>query len=88
METFGIYEEPLRAILHEVGAFLPRLLVATLVVLGGWLLARIARFAVAKALRAVNFNVLTERSGLDGFLRQGGYEGGPPPSSPVSPTGW
>jgi len=27
---------------------------------------------VVKALRAVNFHVLTERSGLDGFLRQGG----------------
>ena len=35
-------------------------------------LAKIARFAVTKALRAVNFNILTERAGLDYFLRQGG----------------
>jgi hypothetical protein len=32
------------------------------------------RFAVVKALRAINFNVLTERAGIDGFLRQGGGE--------------
>jgi flagellar biosynthesis protein FliQ len=31
-----------------------------------------ARFAVVKTLRAINFNVLTERAGLDEFLRQGG----------------
>ena len=38
----------------------------------GWLLAKAARFALVKALRAINFNVLTERAGLDEFLRQGG----------------
>ncbi|MBU2289185.1 MAG: hypothetical protein KKC85_22545, partial [Gammaproteobacteria bacterium] len=75
MESFGIQLEPLRAILFQIGAFLPRLLIAIVVVIGGWLLAKVARFAIAKALRAINFNVLTERSGLDGFLRQGGVAG-------------
>ena len=42
------------------------------VLIGGWLLAKAARFAVVKALRAINFNVLTERAGIDGFLEQGG----------------
>ena len=28
METFGIYQEPIRAILSQIGAFLPRLLIA------------------------------------------------------------
>jgi hypothetical protein len=36
------------------------------------MLAKLARFAVIKALRAINFNVLTERAGMDGFLEQGG----------------
>jgi hypothetical protein len=75
MENFGIYIEPVRAFLFEFGSFLPRLLIAVVVVFGGWLLAKVARFAVTKALRAVNFNVLTERAGLDGFLRQGGMAG-------------
>jgi hypothetical protein len=75
MENLGIYIEPARAFLHELGAFLPRLLIAVVVVFGGWLLAKVARFTVTKALRAINFNVLTERAGLDGFLRQGGMAG-------------
>ena len=79
METFTIYQEPARAILYQIGAFLPRLLAALVVVLAGVLLAKLTRFTVDKALRAVNFNVLTERSGLDGFLRQGGYENGATP---------
>jgi hypothetical protein len=47
-------------------------LLAIVVVIAGWLLAKAARFALVKALRAINFNVLTERAGLDGFLEQGG----------------
>jgi hypothetical protein len=38
------------------------------------MLAKLARFTVVKALRAINFNVLTERAGMDGFLRQGGVQ--------------
>jgi hypothetical protein len=75
MENFGIHLEPISAILYQVGAFLPRLLIAILVVIGGWLLAKVARFALIKALRAINFPVLTERSGMDNFLRQGGMAG-------------
>lgn len=75
MDGVSILMEPARGILHEIGAFLPRLLVAVLVVIGGWLVAKFARFAVTRALRAINFHVLTERAGLDGFLRQGGVTG-------------
>ena len=62
----------MRAFLAEVGAALPRLLTAAFVLVVGWLLAKLARFAVERALRAMSFPVLTERSGLDGFLRNGG----------------
>ena len=72
MENVEMLMEAVRAFLAQIGQFLPRLLLAVLVLVGGWLLAKVARFAVARTLRAVNFNVLTERSGLDGFLRQGG----------------
>lgn len=66
--------EPIRAILTQVGVFLPKLALAVVVLIAGWLLARLARFAVARGLRAVNFNVLTERAGMDGFLKQGGID--------------
>jgi small-conductance mechanosensitive channel len=67
--------ETSREFLHQVAAFLPRLALALLVVAAGWLLAKAARFAVDRALRAVNFNVLTERAGTDDFLRQAGMRG-------------
>jgi hypothetical protein len=74
MESLDVLLEPLRALLTQVGAFLPRLLVALAIVLAGWLLAKAVRFAFMRALRAVNFHVLTERAGIDGFLRQGGID--------------
>jgi hypothetical protein len=74
MENVNMLLEPLRAFLAEMGVFLPRLALAVLVVVAGWALAKLARFAVVKAMRAVNFNVLTERAGMDRFLAQGGIE--------------
>jgi len=64
--------EPLQLLLRQAGEFLPRLALAMLVLIAGWLFAKAVRFAVVRGLRAINFNVLTERAGMDGFLRQGG----------------
>jgi len=66
--------EPARVFLLQVAGLLPRLGVAVIVLVAGWLLARVARFAVTRGLRAINFNVLTERAGLDEFLRHGGVD--------------
>lgn len=74
MEKVDVFLEPLRAFLIQIGQFLPKLAIAAVVLIAGWLLAKLARFAVARGLRAVNFNVLTDRSGMDRFLRQGGLE--------------
>jgi len=74
MEKVDIMLEPVRAFLVQIAGFLPKLALALGVLIAGWLLAKFARFAIDKALRAINFNVLTERAGLDGFLRQGGVE--------------
>jgi len=71
---FNMMLEPIRATLTQVGVFLPKLALAVLVLIAGWLLARVARYAVGRGLRAINFNVLTERAGIDGFLRQGGIQ--------------
>jgi hypothetical protein len=42
------------------------------VVVAGWLIAKAVRLAVVRALRAVNFHVVTERAGVDGFIERGG----------------
>ena len=72
MEKVDVMLEPLKAVLLQIGQFLPRLALALVVLLAGWLLARFVRYAVVRGLRAINFHVLAERAGLDGFLRQGG----------------
>jgi hypothetical protein len=72
MQDLNVVLEPARVFLVQVYGYLPRLGVAALVLLGGWLMAKAARFALVKALRALNFHVLTERAGVDGFLQQSG----------------
>lgn len=74
MDSFNVVLEPLRTLLQQVGIFMPRLLVAAGVLVAGWLLAKAFRLGVVKALRALNFHVLTERAGIDGFLQQGGTD--------------
>jgi hypothetical protein len=75
MQSIDMFVEATREFLHQIAAFLPRLLLALVVVAVGWLFAKAARFAVERALRAVNFGVLTERAGTDNFLRQAGMRG-------------
>lgn len=72
MREVDVMLEPLRGLLYQVGAFLPRLLLAAAILLVGWLLAKAARFAIDKALRAMNFHVVSEKAGIDPFLREGG----------------
>jgi flagellar biosynthesis protein FliQ len=72
MDRLEMSLEPLRGFLTSVGEFLPRLALALLVLLAGWIVAKMVRFAIARGLRAVNFNILTERAGMDAFLRDGG----------------
>jgi hypothetical protein len=75
MQSIDMVMDATREFLHQIAAFLPKLLLALLVVAVGWLIAKAVRFAVERALRAINFNVLTERAGTDNFLRQAGMRG-------------
>lgn len=74
MENIDVMLVPLRGLLLEIGNFLPRLGVALVLIVVGWLLAKGLRMGVVKGLRALNFHILTERAGIDGFLKQGGTE--------------
>lgn len=67
MDNVEVLLDPLRT-------FLPKLALAMAALVVGWALAKFARFALTKGMRAFNFNVLTERAGVDGFLQQGGIQ--------------
>jgi len=74
MERVDMMLEPARAFMIQIAAFLPRLGIALLILLAGFLLAKAARFAIEKGLRAINFHIVTKRAGLDGFLQLSGAE--------------
>jgi hypothetical protein len=74
MENMEMLLEPLRASLRQVGEFLPHVLLAIAILIVGWLIAKAARFAIVRMLRAINFNIVTEKAGIDQFLKQGGGE--------------
>jgi hypothetical protein len=75
MESFNVMVDTTQEFLHQAAAFMPRLALALLIVAFGWLIARAVRFGVERGLRAVNFNILTERAGTDHFLQHGGLRG-------------
>jgi hypothetical protein len=72
MRNIDVMLEPVRGLLYQLGAFVPRLLLALAILLFGWLIAKAASFAIDRGLRAANFHILSEKSGLDPFLREGG----------------
>jgi hypothetical protein len=72
MDRFEVMLEPVRVFLRQMGDFLPRLAIALVVLIVGYFVAKAVKYAIVKGLRAINFNVMTERAGIDGFLRAGG----------------
>ena len=73
--TGNMLVETTREFVHRTAEFLPQLVMALVVVLIGYLIAKVARFLVERGLRAMNLNVLTERAGTDNFLAQAGFRG-------------
>lgn len=59
---------------HQMSSALPDLGLAVLLLIVGWLFAKLMRRLAIRALRAARVDELAERSGLDDFLVQGGVE--------------
>jgi hypothetical protein len=74
MEQMNMLLEPLRAMILQVAEFLPRLLLAVIILITGWLFAKLLRFVVIRGLKTINMHILTERAGVDSFLKRGGIQ--------------
>lgn len=72
MQEMNVMLEPLRVFLIQLGELMPKIIFVIIVLLAGWLIAKTIKLAVVKGLNRINFHVLTQRGGLDGFLQQGG----------------
>jgi hypothetical protein len=77
MELSPALLEPGRAFVARVAAFLPGLLAALLILLGGWVLARFLRLVVFRLLLAIRFDVASEKAGIDDLLARADVRQGP-----------
>lgn len=62
----------LRGFWDQLAAFLPRLALALVLLVLGWVVARFTRRLVIRFLRLVRADVAAEKAGLEDFLVQGG----------------
>ena len=64
----------LRETAREIAEVLPDLLLALVLLIAGWLIARLVRRMTIRILRAVHVDRLAEQSGFEDFLVRGGVE--------------
>jgi len=70
MEQLDIFVASFTSFWTELARFIPQLLAAVALLFIGWLLAKIARTGIMRLLKLLNFDRVTERSGLESFLKQ------------------
>ena len=74
MPIQDIISDSVGAFLRGIGEFLPNILAAIVILIAGWIVARLLRAAVGRGLRVIRFPVLTAKAGIDDFLKTGGVE--------------
>ncbi len=71
MDQLDIIMTALQSFWDEVARFAPRLLGALLILIIGWIIAKLLRAAVSGTLKTLRFDLLAEKSGIEQFLKQG-----------------
>ena len=69
-----IIRDSIGSFIQGITDSLPRILAAIVILLAGWIVAKIAKMAVGRGLKLVKFPVLAEKAGIDGFLEKGGVK--------------
>lgn len=72
MERFNGIFQSLNQFWIDLGAFLPNLLVAFVLLIVGWIIAKVLRSVAIRTLRFLKVDVFAERSGIEDFLLKGG----------------
>ena len=73
-EQISLFLESSQQFLNQIAVFLPRILGALLLLLIGWIIAKIVKRLVIKGLKLVKLTYLTEKAGIDKFLKEGGIK--------------
>jgi len=68
--NWEIIQEPLRVMWTNAVGFVPNLLAALVILLVGWIVARVVRYLVQRALKVVQLDKVSEKVGINDALKQ------------------
>ncbi len=74
MQQLDIFLASITSFWTQLAGFVPQLLAALVLLFVGWLVAKLVRAGMVKLLRVLQFDKLSERSGIEAFLKQGQLE--------------
>jgi hypothetical protein len=72
LDQFVATLDSMKSFWAEISGAFPALLAATVLLLVGWILARLVRKGVLRLLKFARVDVLAEKAGIEDFLLQGG----------------
>ncbi len=72
MPIQDIIRDSFASFMTGLGEFLPNILAALVILLVGWIVAKVLKAAVVRTLKLIKFHVLAEKAGIDEFLVKGG----------------
>lgn len=66
--------DSVREMLTRVGVFIPRLIGVSLILIIGWLIAKLIETVIIRLLKLIRLDTLSEKSGASNFLAKGGIK--------------
>ena len=72
MATLNSIGDTLLSLLNEVLLYMPKVISAAIILIIGYIIARIVRGALTRGLRLVHFDQLADRAGISGMLQRAG----------------
>ncbi len=73
-QQLDIFLNSLNSFWTKLAAFVPQLLAAIVLLIFGWIVAKLVRAAFRQFLRVMHFDRLAEKSGIEAFLKYGELE--------------
>lgn len=73
-EWENLIVEPVREMLTKILGYLPTLLGALIILVVGWIIAKVIRGIVNQVLKVIRFDSLADKAGISEILRKGGLK--------------
>lgn len=76
-EITEVLQTSLNTFFNEIAAVLPSILGAVVILIFGWIIAKLVKAASIRLMKLVRLNVVTEKASIDKFLADGGVQKNP-----------